>query len=249
VDYLAKKIITGGSGVWGETVMAAHPQLAVKDAVEIVKYILSVGREEVVKSLPEKGSYTPQIAKGVSNKGVLIMRAAYADKGANGIQPATAEKMMMLKSSNFPASTADQIDGVLKYKLPDAPSEFMIGSRNKAYLRYNQIDVTGIGQATCVVFAPEDRLNAAGGTIEVRIDSPDGPVIGESKPIAVVKGKNPAPIPIISPIKFNPTNGFHDVYFIYKNEKSPPDQALFIITDIQFSYDPKLARSNVLSLK
>ena len=45
VDYLAKKIINGGSGVWGETAMAAHPQLPVNDATEIVKYILSVGTE------------------------------------------------------------------------------------------------------------------------------------------------------------------------------------------------------------
>ena len=248
VDYLAKKIINGGGGVWGETVMAAHPQLASKDVIEIVKYILSLGNEEEVKSLPVKGSYTTNIPKDVSKTGVLIMRAAYTDKGANGLQPSTSEKVMMLKSADFPASTADKIDGVMKFKVENLP-ELMIGSQNNAHLGYNKIDMSGIAQATCVVFAPENQLNAAGGTIEVRLDSPDGPVIGQSKSIAVVKGKSPAPVPIITPIKLNPVNGFHDVYFIYKNEKAAPGQSLFIITNIQLHYSPKKLDNNAVSMK
>src|SRR5688500_16947010 len=112
VDYLSKKIINGGGGVWGETVMAAHPQLPAKDVEEMVHYILSLGEQEVIKSLPVKGTYTAAIPKDVSDKGVVIMRAAYTDKGANGIEPVTSEKTMMLRSANFSASTADKTDGI-----------------------------------------------------------------------------------------------------------------------------------------
>ncbi|RYE24909.1 MAG: c-type cytochrome [Sphingobacteriaceae bacterium] len=42
VDYLANKIITGGKGVWGEVPMSAHPNLALNDAKEMVKYILTL---------------------------------------------------------------------------------------------------------------------------------------------------------------------------------------------------------------
>lgn len=42
VDKLAKKIIAGGSGVWGEVPMSAHPNLALNDAKEMVKYILTI---------------------------------------------------------------------------------------------------------------------------------------------------------------------------------------------------------------
>jgi len=42
VDYLANKIIAGGKGVWGEVPMSAHPNLALNDAKEMVKYILSL---------------------------------------------------------------------------------------------------------------------------------------------------------------------------------------------------------------
>ncbi|MBC6490053.1 c-type cytochrome [Flavihumibacter stibioxidans] len=39
---LAGKIIKGGSGVWGEVPMTAHPQLSEDDAKIMVKYILSL---------------------------------------------------------------------------------------------------------------------------------------------------------------------------------------------------------------
>jgi cytochrome c len=42
IDSLANKIIKGGSGHWGTIPMAAHPTLALADAKEMVKYILSL---------------------------------------------------------------------------------------------------------------------------------------------------------------------------------------------------------------
>ena len=40
VTHLAKKIITGGGGVWGEVPMTPHPALSEDDAKAMVKYIL-----------------------------------------------------------------------------------------------------------------------------------------------------------------------------------------------------------------
>ncbi len=45
--------------------------------------------------------------------------------------------------------------------------------------------------------------------------------------------------PAVTPIKLKLTNGLHDVYFIYKNEKAQAGQPLFIITNIQFHSDSK----------
>jgi cytochrome c len=42
VDRLVKKIITGGSGVWGPTPMTPHPALKEADIREMVKYILTL---------------------------------------------------------------------------------------------------------------------------------------------------------------------------------------------------------------
>ncbi len=40
VDYLAKKVIAGGSGVWGAVPMTAHATLPLDSARALVKYVL-----------------------------------------------------------------------------------------------------------------------------------------------------------------------------------------------------------------
>ncbi|HEY0432839.1 MAG TPA: c-type cytochrome [Chitinophagaceae bacterium] len=40
VTHLAKKVISGGSGVWGEIQMTPHPGLSQADAEAIVRYVL-----------------------------------------------------------------------------------------------------------------------------------------------------------------------------------------------------------------
>lgn len=41
ITALAKKVIKGGSGVWGEIPMAPHPSVTQAEAEKIVKYILA----------------------------------------------------------------------------------------------------------------------------------------------------------------------------------------------------------------
>jgi len=42
IEFLARKVINGGSGTWGTPVMRAHPSLSQIDAEEMVIYILSL---------------------------------------------------------------------------------------------------------------------------------------------------------------------------------------------------------------
>ncbi|MEO6499517.1 MAG: c-type cytochrome [Mucilaginibacter sp.] len=39
---LAKKVVEGGAGVWGEIPMSPHPAVSLVDAKKMVKYVLSV---------------------------------------------------------------------------------------------------------------------------------------------------------------------------------------------------------------
>jgi cytochrome c len=40
VSHLAHKVISGGSGVWGQIIMTPHPALSEADAETMVKYVL-----------------------------------------------------------------------------------------------------------------------------------------------------------------------------------------------------------------
>jgi glucose/arabinose dehydrogenase/cytochrome c551/c552 len=44
--YLSQKIMKGGSGVWGDVNMSAHPDIARKDLNDIVAYILSLAKQK-----------------------------------------------------------------------------------------------------------------------------------------------------------------------------------------------------------
>lgn len=84
--YLVSKIIKGGSGVWGETVMSAHPQLSVDEVTQIVDYILSLkpGGAAAKKSLPLEGSVTfdpPKKEDDDEEEGTYLLMASYKDKG------------------------------------------------------------------------------------------------------------------------------------------------------------------------
>ncbi|GAB2554953.1 hypothetical protein GCM10027085_52740 [Spirosoma aerophilum] len=224
VDRLTKKVISGGSGVWGEVAMSAHPQLPPADAQEMVSYILSLGEnQQAAPSLPVKGSYTMSVSAGDKGEGRYLVRAAYRDRGHGNIPPITAEQTLVLRSAKIPAGAADKIDGVLKY------GAIIIANTNGSYIAYNHIDLTGITKIKFTATAPKAQLNAAGGSIEVRIDSPDGKLIGQTSLIAVGATTSSPLVAQLSPVM-----GAHDVYFVFKNVKAPLGQSLFVIIDSEF---------------
>lgn len=76
----------GGSGVWGQVAMPANPALTDEQARAIVAYILSLADTATrARSLPVQGSYMPPGRTDESPHGVLQLRAAYTDRGANGM--------------------------------------------------------------------------------------------------------------------------------------------------------------------
>jgi cytochrome c len=238
VDNLAKKVINGGGGVWGDVNMAAHPQVPLADAQEMVRYVLSLDEAKVAATLPPKGEFTPTIKKGENPGGVFLLRAAYADKGANGIPSARSEQTMVLRSPSVEAGAAEVMEGVQKYKVPNMPT-FIIGS-NDSHIGYKQLDLTGISTITFVTAAPK-QYGMSGGILEVRVGSPAGELIGESSEIVPTTGggQQQGPAPVIVQAKLKPMSGMQDVYFIFKNKKEPSG-TLFVLINIQFGNDAKI---------
>ncbi|GAB3543028.1 PQQ-dependent sugar dehydrogenase [Spirosoma fluminis] len=241
VGRLARKVISGGSGVWGEASMSAHPQFSVDDASAMVKYILNLSQENNgTKPLPVAGTYTTNIPQGESDKGYFIVRAAYADKGTKLLPSITSEKILYLRSPVVSPEQADHAKGTEVTPAQNRPF-YMIGS--DSYLGYSQLDLTGIGQINFAAQAPA-RADAAGGIIEIRLDSPTGTLIGET---AFISDRAPAPSTGAqtaggtgrrrapgATATLTPTTGIHDVYFVFKNPKANPRQILVQVNSIEF---------------
>ncbi|MVM28831.1 carbohydrate-binding protein [Spirosoma sp. HMF4905] len=228
-DRLTKKVISGGSGVWGDVAMSAHPQLSQADAGIMVSYILSLAeKKQAAPSLPVKGSYTMTLPSSDKGEGRYLVRAAYQDKGNGSIPPITAEKTLLLRSSKMPAGKADKIDGVMKY------GTIIIASVKGSSIGFSNIDLTGITQLKFTASAPKAQLNAAGGTIEVRLDEPTGKLLGETVFIAPADGSSMTNLPPPVIAKLAEVKGVHDVYLVFKNDKAPAGQALFVLMDVDF---------------
>ncbi|AUD07446.1 PKD domain-containing protein [Spirosoma pollinicola] len=234
VASLSNKIIKGGGGVWGDAVMTAHPQLTSPDAGEIVKYIMTLSDKKTASpSLPTQGTYTPK----ENEKGILVLQASYKDKGANGLPPQMAEQVLMLRSPLVALGTSNsQSKGITLFKMGTQPYPLVVVMGSDTYVKFDQLDLTGIKTMEFAVAVPKAQLNAVGGRIEVRIDSPTGQLLGQTEQLQPNESKDPAAMfnQSMAKASITPTTGQHDLYFVFKNEKAGKSP-LFVPVTVQFS--------------
>ena len=221
---LSKKIREGGSGVWGPVAMPAHPALSDEQATAVVAYILSLADSGAGKgaSLPPSGSYTPPAGSGDAPQGVIVLRAEYTDRGANGMPAIPGDTTLVLRSPTFVMASGDMSDGVSKQSAEGIPVPITVVSRPGASVSFSKIDLTGIGAVSLVAVAPS-QYQAKGGLIEVRADSLTGTLLGQSEPIAPSADQTPVPrrVPLAA------TSGVHDLYFVFRNPSATGDGFMF----------------------
>ena len=182
ITTLVHKVIKGGSGVWGDLMMSPHPQLGTNETEKMIRYIMSLNKKGVTKGLPHKGTYALNKHKPTDKEGTYIFTASYTDKGANGIKPLTATKVISL---SYPLIGADKFKEkkkamtflVTKDLMPNVDEEMtLVLPNHEAILKYGGIDLTDVGQIKIgVTLAP---TYFSGGTLEVLLDDENGQVIG-----------------------------------------------------------------------
>jgi cytochrome c len=210
--------------------MPPHSQLSEAEARRIAAYVLSFA-EKRTPSLPVRGTYTPAVGTDSSREGVVVLRAAYTDRGGNGASSASAEKTVVLRAPTVVVASGEVADGVQKYKGPEVPVEVTIGSRSGGFIGFRQLDLTGISAIVFAAMAPVPQLNAAGGKIEVRLDSATGRLVGETPVIQPAAAMGP-PTQLRAPI--TSTAGVHDVYFVFRNEEAASGRSLLVLLTATF---------------
>jgi len=231
---LVRKIREGGSGVWGKVTMPAHPALTDAQASAMLGYILSLAdRKASAPSLPDRGAYVPPAGSGDAPQAVVVLRAAYTDRGANGMPAITKEKAIVLHSPSVVVATGQLSEGLQRQKVPEVPVEITVVNRSGASVALKQIDLTGVGAITIAAVAPS-QYQAKGGKIEVHLDSPTGALLGESELIR--PAADVAPLRLRTVLR--PTTGAHDVYLVFRNPDVKSDQFLFGVLTATFESLP-----------
>ncbi len=233
---LVRKIREGGSGVWGQVSMPAHPALTEAQASAMAAYILSLtDKKPREASLPDRGAYVPPAGSGDAPKGVVVLRAAYTDRGARGMPAITKEDVIVLRSPSVVVASGDRSEGVDKQSVPELPVEITVVNRSGASVALKQIDLTGVDAVVFSTVAPT-QYQAKGGKIEVRLDSPTGALLGESDLIRPTTEANARPSQLRT--KLQRTSGLHDVYLVFRNPDAKGDQFLFGVLTATFEAAP-----------
>lgn len=171
-ETLTKKVINGGSGVWGDAMMPAHSAMSTAEVNSIIKYVLSLGEKKIAaKNLPVTGSYTTNEQPGQTNKGSFIFRAAYKDHGSKLAPAQTGESIVVLRNPLIPVANADEFKGIDFNGNKSVATPKDKGS----FIQLKNIDLTGIKGLELI-----GTEKKSSGNFEVRLDSADGKVIGQS---------------------------------------------------------------------
>ncbi len=239
-ERLAAKIREGGTGVWGEATMPAHPGLTAHEARSIVQYLLAVN-DKTINTIQPKGTIPTKTPEGDTGRGAFLVRAVYTDKGARNLQPHTVEALTVRRSPSISATRADVISGAATRFEANGALETIVGVAN-SYIAFTRLDLTGIKQIALAAQAPA-REGFLGGTIEVRLGSPTGAVIGQAdvKSVQAQEGTAEAQLAAVGrartaaiAVPIPPTAGFRDVYLVFKNDAAKPGQPLVSVSTVTF---------------
>ncbi|MES2276482.1 MAG: PQQ-dependent sugar dehydrogenase [Bacteroidota bacterium] len=234
IERLAHVIREGETGRWGKPVaMPSHPGISPADARTIIDYVINSGNNNI-STMPVKGTYLAKAPEGDNGKGSYIIRAAYTDKGNKNIPKQTTETTIVLQSPHVSAANAPIIKGAI-VKVNGLDGTTSVVAHANGYIGFKKLDLTGIKQLQLGANA-STLENNPGGSIEVRLDSPVGTLVGQTD-VEILDQKPKTPVLLKTDIK--ETSGAHDVYFVFKNDKAKAIEAILSLKTIDFNDEKK----------
>ena len=184
-ERLAQKVLSGGTGVWGQLPMPPHPQHTPEQIRRMIGWVLSLKDDPA--SPPKSGAEgryaaPPKPAEGVrANEGVLILTAAYTDDGKAGTMPRLrGEGTVVLHSRRKKAALYDVNRGMAYIEQVEGETGIVGHFKNGAHIIFRELNLGGIRRIT----VRAGCFDPKGGKFELRNDSPTGSLLAsvDAKP-------------------------------------------------------------------
>jgi cytochrome c len=259
-ENLTKSIVEGSSGKWSHTAMPPHPMLTQAETKQIITYILDLAASEDGKqSLSVEGDFQTVAHEAHEAQegggrlssffspsfelGSYVLHASYTDKGSGEVPglKLTGDDVVLLRYPLLAPETADVFSENGISFTPSTNDPGFIFTGQGGYVGFRNIDLTGINRINIgAITRFWHWTHFVGATVELRLGSPTGRLIGESYkriPPASSEGDGPffgdaggKPIPV----DVSEVNGIHDVYIVIYNSDAGKNDALIIMTGIEF---------------
>lgn len=199
-DGLARKVLSGGTGVWGELPMPPHPQHTLDETHLMIGWILSLKTNATTAPNPgTAGTWTAPAKPGDevrANEGVLILNAGFTDAGAAGAPALRGETSVVLHSRRKKAALYDVNRGMAYIEQVEGGETGILGHfRDGDHIVFRDLNLDGISR----IVMRAGGLTSRSGKFELRRGTPQGellatvevPVTGE-KPFAEIPAHLPA---------------------------------------------------------
>ncbi|MEO0040057.1 MAG: hypothetical protein RIS38_1005 [Verrucomicrobiota bacterium] len=203
-DLLNKKVRLGGSGVWGQVPMLAHPQHTEDEVAIMLRAVLA----------HEKGKGGPTITRGLEGRltapkdnkpGTLLLEAVVTDAGAGAAGPLTGKASVRVRHRKLEAESAEVTGG-------KNAGKGVSSTKHGATLKFAGLNLAG---TKTVKVSASVGGGAKGSQIEVRLDSPTGPLVAT---IDIAYTGDWAKF-VANQAKLTPVTGRHDVYLVLTHPK------------------------------
>ena len=183
-ERLAAKVISGGTGVWGQLPMPPHPQHTPAQMRQMIAWVLSLKDDPA--SLPKSGATGSYVAPkkpsgGFADEGVLILSASYTDDGKAGTLPRLrGEGTVVLHSRRKKAALYDVNRGMAYVEQVEGEKGLVGHFKDGAHIIFRELNLDGIRHLT----VRAGCFDTTGGKLELRKDSPTGALLAsvDAKP-------------------------------------------------------------------
>jgi cytochrome c len=256
-ENLARSINEGSTGKWGTTAMPPHAMLSETETRQIIDFILHLTAvEDADGSLPVAGNFKTEAreVKGSGGRmasffsppyelGSYVFRASYTDKGSGKVTGLnlSGDDVELLRYPLLAPETADVFSEEGISFTPSTNDPGFIFTGKGGHIGFRNIDLTGISRINIgAITRFWHWSHFIGATIELRLGSPTGKLVGEPYkriPPATTAADGPffgdavgKPIPV----DVSGVEGMHDVYIVVRNPEAKENDALVIMTGIEF---------------
>ncbi|XZE33258.1 PQQ-dependent sugar dehydrogenase [Pirellulaceae bacterium SH501] len=174
IEASIERVRVGSTGVWGKVPMLPHEQFTQSEIREMVEWVFAAipnpsteyrsGLSNIVELLTDKKEFN----------GKIRLHATYRDKGWGTLPSLSASQSIELRSRTLQSEAADKIHDMQILGSHSAENGKFCGAINHgSYLRVDRVPMNQFRTLTASVASA-----GAGGKIEVRLNAPDGPLLG-----------------------------------------------------------------------
>lgn len=174
-DRLAKKVLSGGTGVWGTHQMPPQSHLTLDQARAAVDWVLN-SASATTSTVVEGNDGTlaaPPLPKSPDDfSRRWIITASFTDNDAEGAPPLTVEQSVTLLSRQQRAAFARHITGGTVVDELQEAERLVVQLARNGIVDFGRVDLSGVERITVRAATP------TGGTLELRANSAKGDLLG-----------------------------------------------------------------------